>query len=281
GGGRAAARAGLWLALLVLPFVLFVVYPLGVLVKTSLVSSETGEVTLRYYRDLLTIPRYLDKTWNTLAIAFLTTGVSLALGVPLSFYLWKRNFPGKRLLVTLLVVPYMTPNYILALAVVFLFGQNGLLAFLLRALLGDAGLRLPFDVFFTYHGILLVFIFHSLSLVVFLVLALLSGIETDYEEAARSLGASTLTALRRVILPMALPAITGAAVLVFSRVMVDYVVISLMGGHRYATLAVEVVNRFFGYLTYEHAAAMAVFLSGMTMAIMYAYLYWFRWRGGA
>ncbi|MBI2114066.1 MAG: ABC transporter permease subunit [candidate division NC10 bacterium] len=277
--GRAAsvAKSWIWLGLLLAPFLLFVVYPFAALVKTSVVTP-TGAFTLRFYQDLFAIPRYLDKTWNTLAIAALTTTLSLLLGVPLSFYLWKRQFPGKRILVNLLVIPYMTPNYILALAIIFLFGQNGALAFALRRLLIDPEYRLPFNILFTYHGILAVFIFHSLTLVVFLVLALLAGIEPEYEEAARSLGASSLTAIRRVVLPMAVPAIAGAGVLVFSRVMVDYVVISLMGGYRYATLAVEVVNRYFGYLTYELAAALAVFLSTMTMAIMYGYLYWFRWR---
>jgi ABC-type Fe3+ transport system permease subunit len=282
-GGRAPGRAAaavkswIWLGILLAPFLLFVAYPLAVLVKTSVVTP-TGTFSLRFYQDLFAVPRYLDKTRNTLAIAALTTTASLFLGVPLSFYLWKRHFPGKRILVNLLVIPYMMPNYILALAIIFLFGQNGALAFALRLLLSDPEYLLPFNILFTYHGILAVFIFHSLTLVIFLVLALLAGIPPQYEEAARSLGASSLTAIRRVVLPMAAPAIAGAGVLIFSRVMVDYVVISLMGGNRYATLAVEVVNRYFGYLTYELAAALAVFLSAMTMAIMYGYLYWFRWR---
>lgn len=274
-------RAAVWYAALVGPPLVFVVLPMVVLFASSLADEESGAFTLRYYEQVLTTPRYIGKTWNTLSISFATTATSLIAGIPLSFYLWRREFRGKRLLVNLLVIPYMTPHYIIALTIIFLFGSNGAAAFVMRGMLADPDYELPFRVLFTYHGILIVFSFHNLALVVFLMLALLSGIDRSYEEAARSLGASTLTALRRVVLPMSMPAIAGAAVLVFSRAMVDYVVIQTIGGRNYSTLAVEVANRFFGYLSYELAAALAAVLSVMTMALMYGYLYWFRWRSQA
>lgn len=267
-----------WYFLLLLPSVLFVLYPMGVLLIQSISNPDTGALTLEYYQRIFQTPRYVDRAWNTLSLSFAVTILSIVIGVVMSLFLWRRQFPGKRLLVNLLVIPYMTPHYIIALGAIFIFGNNGALTYAARHITGDPSQGAPIAFMFTYHGIVAVFVFHSVALVVFLMLAFLSGIPKQFEDAARSLGASTFTILRRVILPMAAPAIAGSAVLVFSRVMVDYVIVQTIGGVRYTTLAVEVANRFFGYLEYGIPAALAILLSVLTMALMYGYLYWSRWR---
>lgn len=274
---RRESRRILWHAALLLPSGLFILLPLLVLLRQSLVDGETARFTLDFYARIFA-GRYWDRVQNTLIVAFLVTGVSLGMGVPLTLYIWRREFPGKRLLTGLLIVPYMTPNYILVLSIIFLFGKNGAATILLRFLLRDPAFELPLPLLFTYQGMILVFTFHSLALVVFILLALLSSLPRDYEEAAVSLGATPLRAVTRVILPLAAPAIAGSGALVFASVMVNYVIVFLMGGTRYTTLAVEVVNRYFGYLYYELAAALAVFLSLLTMGIMYAYLFLLRRR---
>ena len=268
-----------WYLLLVLPSLLFVVYPMGVLLATSFSEPGTGSLTLEHYERIFLTPRYLARTWNTLSLSFTVTLVSVFVGVAISLYLWRRTFPGKALLANLLVIPYMTPHYIIALAAIYIFGNNGVLAYAMRRLSGDPALAPPVEFMFTYHGIVAVFVFNSVAMVVFLTLAFLAGIPKHFEDAARSLGASTFTIMRRVILPMAAPAIAGSAVLVFSRVMVDYIIVQTIGGVRYSTLAVEVANRFFGYIEHGVPAALASLLSVLTMALMYTYLYWSRWRG--
>lgn len=267
-----------WYILLALPLVVFVLYPMGGLLVQSLSDPETGTLTLENYRRILLTPRYLSRTWNTLSLSLVVTLISVVIGVVLSLYLWRREFPGKALLTNLLVIPYMTPHYIIALAAIFVFGNHGALAYLARKISGDPSQGPPIEFMFTYHGIVAVFVFNSVALVVFLMLAFLAGVPKQFEEAARSLGASSLTVMRRVILPMAAPAIAGSAVLVFSRVMVDYIIVQTIGGVRYSTLAVEVANRFFGYLEYGTPAALAIVLSLLTMTLMYGYLYWSRWR---
>lgn len=267
-----------WYLLLAVPSVVFVIYPMGILLATSLFDPQTGSLTFENYERILLTPRYLARTWNTLSLSFTVTLISIVIGVAISLYLWRRDIPGKSILANLLVIPYMTPHYIIALAAIFIFGNNGAVSYIMRRVSGNPTLEPPIEFMFTYHGIVAVFVFSSVAMVVFLTLAFLTGIPRQFEDAARSLGASTFTVLRRVILPMAAPAIAGSAVLVFSRVMVDYIIVQTIGGVRYSTLAVEVANRFFGYIEYGVPAALASLLSILTMALMYSYLYWTRWR---
>lgn len=267
-----------WYLLLAVPSVLFVIYPMGILLATSFFDPQTGSLTFENYERIFLTPRYLARTWNTLSLSFTVTLISIVIGVAISLYLWRRDIPGKSILANLLVIPYMTPHYIIALAAIFIFGSNGAVSYIMRRVSGNPTLEPPIEFMFTYHGIVAVFVFSSVAMVVFLTLAFLTGIPRQFEDAARSLGASTFTALRRVILPMAAPAIAGSAVLVFSRVMVDYIIVQTIGGVRYSTLAVEVANRFFGYIEYGVPAALASLLSILTMALMYSYLYWTRWR---
>ncbi len=274
-------QSALWYGILLLIPLLFVVYPLINLFVIGFYDAAAGTLTLDYLERALTTPRYLSALWRTLSIASSVTVIAMVIGVLCSIYLWRRDFPGKRMLLNLLIIPYMMPVYIIALGLILLIGKNGLIAVVMRVITGDPAYQFPFAFFFTFHGIISVYIFHNFTLVIFLVMAFLSGINPSYIEAARSLGAPLGTALRRVILPIAMPAISGAAILVFARTMVDYVVIETIGGFRHSTLAVEIYNLNFGFFEPELAAPLAALLSVMTISMMYFYLYIFRWRKGA
>ncbi len=179
-----------------------------------------------------------------------------------------------------LLIPYMIPNYILVLATITITGKNGLINMVLRRILQDPEFALPLKVMHTYHGVLLVLIFHGIPLVIFIVTAVLNSIDKSYIEAAIGLGASPFKAIVRIVLPMAFPGIIAAGSIIFARTMCNYVIVNLMGGVSYANLAVEIYNRYFGYDTFDFASALSVTLSLMTMGIMYTYFILIKKRTG-
>ena len=278
------SESTLWFIIIILPFVLFVIYPFLVMLKASFIPGDLLEptsifekitffidnFTLKFYKKIL-ITRYLRRLYNTLIFAGLNTGVSLLIGVPLAIYLFRRKFFGSQALTTLLLIPYMIPNYILVLATITVTGKNGLINMILRWIFNDPEFALPLKVMHTYHGVLLVLIFHGIPLVIFIVMAVLSSIDKNYMEAAIGLGASPFKAIVRIILPMAFPGIIAAGSIIFAQTMCNYVIVTLMGGIQYANLAVEIFNQYFGYDTFDFASALSVVLSLMTMGIMYAY----------
>ncbi len=277
-------RSALWFAAVATPFVLFAIYPLLVVLKASFIPSDLmapkgffdkipfflTNFTLKFYGKIL-VPRYLQEFNNTLIFAGLNTVVSLFVGTVLAIYLNQRKFRGSRLLSSLLIIPYIIPNYILVIAVMAFTGNNGLINMVLRWVLGNPDFALPLKIMHTYHGVLLVFIFHGIPLAAFIVSAVLSSIDKSYMEAAVGLGASPLKAVLRVLLPLTVPGIIAAGSIIFSQTMCNYVIVVLMGGTSYANLAVEIFNQYFGYDTFDFASALSVILSAMTMTIMYVY----------
>jgi ABC-type Fe3+ transport system permease subunit len=277
-------RSAMWFAAIAMPFILFAIYPLLVMVKASFVPSGTMEpegffgrisffftnFTLKFYGKIF-VSRYLQEFYNTLIFAGLNTFISLLIGTTLAIYLYYRNFPLSRLLSSLLIIPYIVPNYILVISVISVTGNNGLINMVLRSILGNPDFTLPLKVMHTYHGILLVFIFHGIPLAAFIISAVLTSINKSYIEAAIGLGASPLKAIIRVVLPLTVPGIIAAGSIIFAYTMCNYVVVFLMGGTSYANLAVEIFNQYFGYDTFDFASALSVTLSAMTMTIMYVY----------
>jgi ABC-type Fe3+ transport system permease subunit len=277
-------RAALWFSVIAAPFVLFAIYPLLVVLKASFIPSDLpapkgffekilffyDHFTLRFYGKTLA-PRYLQEFYNTLIYAGLNTLISLFVGTVLAVYLHQRKFWGSRVLSSLLIIPYIIPNYILVIAVMAFTGNNGLINMVLRWILGNPDFVLPLKVMHTYHGVLLVFIFHGIPLAAFVISAVLASISKSYMEAAVGLGASPLRAVIRVILPLIVPGIIAAGSIIFSQTMCNYVIVYLMGGTSYANFAVEIFNQFFGYDTFDFASALSVILSAMTMTIMYVY----------
>lgn len=274
----------LWFIIIILPFALFVIYPFLVMLKTSFIPGDIYEptgvfnkigfffsnFTLKFYQKMF-IARYLRRLYNTFIFAGFNTVVSLLIGVPIAIYLYRRKFFGSQVLTTLLLIPYMTPNYILVLATITITGKNGLINMILRWILQDPEFVLPLKIIHTYHGVLIVLAFHGIPLVIFIVTAVLSSIDKSYIEAAIGLGASPLKAIMRIVLPMAFPGILAAGSIIFAQTMCNYVIVTLMGGRAYANLAVEIFNQYFGYDTFDFASALSVTLSLMTMGIMYTY----------
>jgi len=277
-------RSAMWFGLIAAPFILFAIYPLLVMLKASFVPSGMMEpeglfdrisfffanFTLKFYGKVF-VSRYLQEFYNTLIFAGLNTFVSLAIGTTLAIYLYYRKFTFSRLLSSLLIIPYIVPNYILVIAVISVTGSNGLINMLVRTILGNPDVTLPLKVMHTYHGVLLVFIFHGIPLAAFIISAVLTSINRSYIEAAVGLGASPLKAIFRVVLPLTVPGIVAAGSIIFAQTMCNYVIVLLMGGASYANLAVEIFNQYFGYDTSDFASALAIILSAMTMAIMYGY----------
>lgn len=274
----------LWFSIIVTPFVLFAIYPLLVVLKASFIPSDLMEpsgsinkiiffitnFTLKFYGKIF-ISRYLHEFYNTLIYAGLNTFVSLLIGTSLAIYLYHRNFFCSRLLSSLLIIPYIIPNYILVIAVIAITGNHGLINMVLRWILGNPDFVLPLKVMHTYHGILIVLIFHGIPLAAFIISAVLASINNSYIEAAVGLGASPFKAITHVILPLIKPGIIAAGSIIFAQTMCNYVIVDLMGGTSYANMAVEIFNQYFGYDTFDFASALSVILSAMTMTIMYLY----------
>ena len=164
------------------------------------------------------------------------TAVSLALGLPLAWVLARHEFPGRRLLRAVALVPLVLPPVVGGVALLLAFGRRGLVGQWLDTWLG---LRLPF----TTAGAVLAETFVAMPFLVLTAEAAFRDVDRRYEEAARTLGARPWTVFRRVTLPLTAPALGAGAVLAWARALGEFGATITFAGNtegRTATVPLEV-----------------------------------------
>jgi molybdate transport system permease protein len=190
------------------------------------------------------------------------------LGVPLAWLYARQEFPGKDLLRALSVLPMVLPPVVGGVALLLAFGRRGLVG---RPLAELTGVTLPF----TTAGVVLAETFVALPFLVVTVEAGLRALDTRYEEAAATLGASRWTVFRRVTLPLAAPSLGAGMALAWARALGEFGATITFAGNlpgRTQTLPLAV------YLLLESRPEVAYLLSLILLTVSVAVLVGLRGR---
>lgn len=188
-------------------------------------SSTPAGWTLDHYRRLASSD-LAELAGNSLLFAAGSTVVSLVFGGILAWIVERTNAPFRGLAYLTTLVSMGTPYVLYVTAWLFLFGRAGPVNSLFRAVTGSEGTLI--DVYSLTGMIAIEGLLWS-PLVFLLMSATFRAANADLEEAARMSGASVLTTLRRVSLPMAAPAIVALSMLVFIRNLEAFEVPALVG----------------------------------------------------
>ncbi len=152
----------------------------------------------------------VDALRLSLVTSVLATLLAVVLGVPLAWVLARVEFPGRVLLRAVVTLPMVLPPVVGGAALLFAFGRRGLVG---EPIEEATGFLLPFSVW----GVVAANTFVAMPFLVVTVEGALVAVDRRYEHAAASLGASRLTVLRRVTLPMIGPSLRAGAVLAWAR----------------------------------------------------------------
>lgn len=244
--------------------------------------------SLRYYTTVLASSRFRLAVLYTSYYALVPTIVSTVLGVALAVVLDRRG-RRVRLLSLFFRLPLVVPYLVGAAMVVALYANGGLLARVLYAvgLIESTG-EFPRILFSAGGwGVMLVYLFKQVPFTFIVVSAVLAGVGPEYEEAARTLGATRARAFRYVVLPRIMPGIVTSSLLVFAFNFQSYETPYLLGTTFPTTLPVEAMRRFTVPDVTRRPEAMAYLvlttvLSGIVLFLyLRAYRRWERSRGGA
>jgi thiamine transport system permease protein len=225
-----------------------------------------GESPLAVASDLLSSERRIGVIGFTAYQAFLSTLLSVALGVPAAYVLARYEFRGRQTLRSLTVLPFVLPSIMVAVGFVATFGQGGTL----NRVLGAAGLG-PVDLMFSLEAILIAHAFYNAPLVARVTTAAWESVDASAIETARSLGASPFRAFRDVVAPQLYPAVLMGAALTFVFTFGSFPIVLALGGFQLATVEVF-VYRLIQDLNYAEAAALAIVELVITLGILYGYL---------
>jgi thiamine transport system permease protein len=246
--------------------ILFFYYPLANILREAF--SKNGQLTWDYLARVLTDTYFFHIFIFTFWQALLSTLASIAIGFFLAYVLTHYEFPLKRAIRSLMILPFVLPTVTVALGFTIMLGSSGWLNQILTTLFG---LKEPLRILYSLPAIVIAHAFYNAPIIARTVHAAWQGIDPRYEECARMLGASRFAVFRSVTLPMLLPSLFSGSTLVFVFCFLSFPIVLTLGGARFSTLEVEIYTRIVTMLDFKLGAALA--LVGLTFSLIFVYLY--------
>ena len=229
---------------------LFLIYPLVRLLVESV--TKDGNFTMEYFLKFFSNSYYGETLLHSFLLSISATVVSLALGVPLAYFYNIYEIKGRNLIQVVIILCCMSAPFIGAYAWVQLRGNNGIITQLIARIIGH---RPPS--IYGFRGIVLVLALQLYPLVFMLVSGALKNVDSSLLEAAQNMGVGGVRRFFKMIIPLCMPTILAAALLVFMRAFADYGT-PLLIGRGYQTFPVIIYNEYFGETGTDHNFAAAV-----------------------
>lgn len=266
---RAARTSGAWWSFVspgVVLMALAFAAPLGFVVWLS-VTDEAGRLTLDGYASLYTSTLFWRVTWNTLVISVLVSVLAALLGYPIALHLSRQRAAARRLLLTLVLVPFWTSVLVKSYAFIIVLGKRGLLNDALQAL-GLGALQM--DLLFNRSGMVIAMAHQMIPFVVLPLLASLLEIDRALYRAAHVAGANAWQTFCRVTLPLSLPGLGAGFLLSFMLSIGAYVTPALLGSRRDLMLANLIDFRLRESNDWHGSSAIAVTILVVCLLLLWA-----------
>lgn len=234
-----------WSAAVALPLIflgVFFAWPVAVMIAKGFVVD--GQLDLSGFADVFSRPRTWRIVGLTIAQATLGTVLSVLLGVPGAYVLYRHTFRGRTLVRAFVTVPFVLPTVVVGVAFRSLLVSGGPLGFL--------------HLDGTFAAIVAALVFFNYAVVVRAVGGLWERLDSRAEQAARALGASPWTAFRTVTLPQLTPAIASAASLAFLFCATAFGTVLVLGGLQFGTIETEIWIQTTQFLDLRAAAVLSV-----------------------
>lgn len=207
--------------------ILFIVVPLVLIVYYSFTrKTDDGGIlfTFENYRQAFD-PLFLKVFMRSFILAGIATILCVIIGYPVAYIISKAKISRRDSLILLFILP-MWMNFLLrTYAWIAILGKNGLL----NSVLGFFGFT-PNSILYTSAAVLLGMIYNFLPYMVLPIYTSLQKMDEDLVNAARDLGANTITVFRKVIFPLSIPGVMSGVTMVFMPCVTTFAISRLLGG---------------------------------------------------
>ena len=246
--------------LLMAIFLIFLVWPLGNLLKESVYLD--GKFSLDAFQEFFGKSYYYGSIFNSLKVGIAVMAVSLLLGIPFAYFYSFYQLKGRKILFVMCLLGTMSAPFLGAYAWILLMGNSGLVTTMLKSI-GIRGITI-----YGFGGIVFVQALKLFPLVVIYMNGAFRDIDNSLLEAAESMGCKGVKRFFRVIMSLTMPTILAAALLVFMRSFADFGTPVLIG-RGYSTFPVLIYNQYLGEngADYHFAAAISVIAVVVTAII--------------
>jgi len=210
GRGLRGLRRPLGIGIVTLWLSVIVLLPLAALTVAAFDEGLAG------FWEAVTAPAALASLWVTVLVSAVVALINAVLGTLVAWVLVRDQFRGKRFVNAVIDLPFALPTIVASIVLLSLYGPNSPIGVELNA---------------TRWGLVVALLFVTLPFVVRSVQPVLIEADREVEEAAASLGATTWTTFRRIVLPTLAPAILSGTGLAFARAIGEYGSVVLIGGN--------------------------------------------------
>lgn len=250
-------------------FALFLVYPLFKLLILGFRDLDSGGWSLNNFRTFFGRKYYTNAIWNSLTIGFSVTAITVVVGTLLAYFLGTFQIKGKKILQVFIIFSMMSPSFIGAYSWVILLGRNGIFQNFFANVIG---IKLP--TIYGVFGIVLVLTLKMYSFIYLYVSGALKKIDPSLLEASMSLGCNPTKNIVQMVVPLILPTILAAALMVFMTSIADFGTAMLIG-EGYRVLPVLVYRAFMGEMGSDanFAAAIALIMVVLTASLYFLQKY--------
>ena len=239
-----------------------IAYPLFEALRLTFIRD--GAFSWEVWKETLS-PRYLESLWGSMRLGAITATFSTLIGFAFAFLVERTSVGGKKLIGTLATMPVISPPFSLTLSIILLFGNNGLIT---RKLLGMQDFSI-----YGLGGLVLVQTIGMFPIAFLTLSSVLKSIDSTVEDAALDLRASRLRTFFTITLPLSLPGVLSAWLLVFTNSLADFANPLLLAGS-YRVLSVEAYIEVTGRSNLGGGAALSLLLLLPTLTAFFAQRYW-------
>ncbi|GAA5395004.1 ABC transporter permease [Streptococcus uberis] len=257
------SKMNVWLVssiIIFISYLLFLIYPIVTILKQAIFVN--GQLSLGNFVTFFSKDYYVETLFNSFKVSVVATLLSLIVGTVLAYAFAMYRFKGKKYLQILIIIASMSAPFVGAYSWILLLGRNGVITKWLATTFGFPKIDI-----YGFLGIVLVFTLQLFPLVFLYVSGALKSMDNSLLEAAESMGVTGTKKLTKIVLPLLVPTLLAAALLVFMRAFSDFGTPMLIG-EGYRTFPVLVYSQFISEVGGNSAFASALAIIAITIALI-------------
>ena len=235
---------------ILIAYIIFLLWPLVKLFYSAFYSN--GKFTIEQFINFFSKRYYRKSITNSLKVSSLATLITLIIGIPLAYFYQMYEIKGKSLLQVIVILCSMSAPFIGAYSWIMLLGRNGVVTAFIKKMTGFVMPNI-----YGFNGILLVLSLQLFPLVFLYVSGALKNIDNSLLEASENMGCTGVKRFFKVVIPLCIPTIIAATLLVFMRAFADFGT-PLLIGEGYQTFPTVIYNAYFAETGSDHNFAVSV-----------------------
>ncbi len=232
-------------------YLIFLIFPLFKILSSSLDMAD-GTRGLGNFKRFFSEPYYFRTITNSFQVSIVVTFFSIVLGVPLAYFYNMYQMKGKKFLQVVIILCSMSAPFIGAYSWILVLGRNGVITRFLESIF-----QFTMPNIYGFPGIVISLTSRLFPMVFLYTSGALKSIDNSLIEASQNLGTKGVKMFFKVIVPLCMPSILAASLIVFMRAMADFGT-PLMIGEGFRTFPVEIYNAYVGEVGQNFGFAAAI-----------------------